>query len=97
MDFSEEELKHKIDEFIIAIKSKDIFYFAKIKEIDSKKYEEFEKKIASQYPAVFLFSPNYVLITNKKIKGIEITATTNPALHLSQIENWYKNTKREKK
>lgn len=40
MDFSEEELKHKIDEFIIAIKSKNISYFAKIKEIDSKKYEE---------------------------------------------------------
>lgn len=40
MDFSEEELKHKIDEFIIAIKSKNISYFPKIKEIDSKKYEE---------------------------------------------------------
>ena len=62
-----------------------------------KKYEEFEKKIASQYPAVFLFSPNYVLIANNKIKGIEITATVNPAFHLNQIENWYKNTKREKK
>lgn len=62
-----------------------------------KKYQEFEKKVVENYPAIFLFSPNYVFVANKKINGIEIYSTVNQALHLEGIENWYINTKREKK
>lgn len=62
-----------------------------------KLYQEFTEKLKKDYPAIFLFSPNYVYITNKKIKGITEEAIVNLALHLSEVSSWHINTKRIKK
>ena len=60
----------------------------------TEKYKEFQEKIAQEIPAVFLYTPNYIYITNKKIRGIDIKNITMPSKRFSQIENWYISTDR---
>ena len=62
-----------------------------------EKYQEFEKIISEDFPAVFLYSPNYVYLLNKKIKGIKTESIINPALRFSEINSWFIKTKRIKK
>lgn len=62
-----------------------------------EKYQEFEKEIAKEVPATFLFSANYVYVLNDKINGIETNFITNPAHRFQQANQWYINTKRVKK
>ena len=62
-----------------------------------EKYREFEEKIANDSPAIFLYSPHYIYITNSKIKGIETSAIVNPSHRFSNIEKWYIKTIRTKK
>jgi peptide/nickel transport system substrate-binding protein len=60
-------------------------------------YQKFEKEMAKEVPATFLFSANYVYILNNKIKGLETNFITNPAYRFQQANQWYVNTKRVKK
>jgi peptide/nickel transport system substrate-binding protein len=60
-------------------------------------YQKFEKIISEDFPAVFLYSPNYVYLLNKKIKGMEAESIINPALRFSEINEWFIKTKRVKK
>lgn len=62
-----------------------------------QKYQEFEQKIAEDAPAVFLYSPSYVYITNSKIKGVDTNAIVNPAHRFVNIQKWYIKTVRTKK
>lgn len=59
-----------------------------------EKYKEFQSIIAAEIPAIFIYSPYYLYAINKKIKGIELTSISLPSDRLSEIENWYINTKR---
>jgi len=63
----------------------------------SKKYAEFEKIIAENYPADFLFSLDYVYLQSSKVKGNETQAVVNPSYRMVDIDNWYFKTKRVKK
>lgn len=60
-------------------------------------YQQFVENLKKDYPAIFLFSPDYVYITNKKIKGITEESIVSPSLHLGEISSWHINTKRVKK
>jgi len=57
-------------------------------------YQEFQKKLAEEVPAVFLYNPSYLYPVNKSIRGNEIQFMTNPSERFSNIENWYLKTKR---
>lgn len=70
-----------------------------IRNIEQRKnsYVEFEQKINGDAPAVFLYSPMYVYITNTKIKGIETQAAVDPSYRFSDISHWFIKTTRVKK
>ena len=52
------------------------------------------ENIHNNYPAIFLYSPNYILITNKNINGIETNLVSNSDEILKNIKSWYIKTKR---
>lgn len=60
-------------------------------------YKALEKAIWDESPAVFLFSPQYIFVLNKKIQGFESKVFINPALRLTWANKWYIKTKRVKK
>ncbi|MBI2625031.1 MAG: peptidoglycan-binding protein [Candidatus Nealsonbacteria bacterium] len=60
----------------------------------SKKYEELQKIIPLDAPAIFLYSPNYIYLVSKKIKGVENPIIVDPSKRLGGIENWHIKTKR---
>lgn len=62
-----------------------------------KSYNEFEKIVSDEKPALFLYSPNYVYVINRKIKGVETESIIQPSFRFSEANEWFINTKREKK
>lgn len=68
------------------------------KEINSdargQKYDRFQNLVLEDMPAVFLFSPHYNYLVNKKIKGINNVLIATPSGRFSQIGNWYIKAKR---
>ncbi len=59
-----------------------------------KKYIEFQNLVIEDIPALFLYSPYYLYIHSKKIKGFENQVISTPADRFSGIEKWYIETKR---
>jgi peptide/nickel transport system substrate-binding protein len=57
-------------------------------------YKDFQKKLVSQIPAVFLYSPDYVYPINKSVQGLDIKNLILPAERFASIEKWFINTKR---
>lgn len=70
-------------------------------EFDAEKrsalYQEFQKKLTAEMPAVFLYSPEYIYPINKKMQGIDIQNLVSPASRFADINQWYIKTKRVKK
>jgi len=65
---------------------------------DYLKYlKEFQEIIADEHPAIFLYSPYYIYLVDKKIKGVKASYLLSPEDRLSGIENWYVKMKRVKK
>ncbi len=60
----------------------------------NKKLEEFQNILIEDAPVVFLYSPDYLYLTDKNIKGVDVKMITEPSKRFSQIENWYLKTKR---
>jgi len=60
-------------------------------------YKKLEEAIWEESPAVFLYSPSYIFVLNKKIQGFENTVFINPALRLTWANKWYIKTERVKK
>ncbi len=50
--------------------------------------------IVADYPAVFLYSPDYVYVSNKTIQGISPGFLTDPSDRFREVEGWYLNTAR---
>jgi len=63
----------------------------------NEKYIEVSKQLLQDSPAIFLYSPKYLYITNKKIKGVNTQAIVKASNHLKNINTWYIKTKRIKK
>lgn len=58
-------------------------------------YAEFQKILTKELPAIFLYSPNYTYIQNKRIKGFNTDGINSPKDRFANITNWY--TKESKK
>ncbi|MCK4386733.1 MAG: hypothetical protein KAV41_01450, partial [Candidatus Pacebacteria bacterium] len=54
-----------------------------------EKLELFQKEIARDIPAIFLYSPDFIYISPKKIKNILIDKITIPSERFLDINNWY--------
>jgi peptide/nickel transport system substrate-binding protein len=57
-------------------------------------YGEFQKLIAEEIPAIFLFNPTYTYPQNKKIKGFSTSKIITPSNRFNDISSWYIKTKR---
>jgi peptide/nickel transport system substrate-binding protein len=62
-----------------------------------KKYIEISKQLLKSNPALFLYSPKYIYIANKKIQGMDTQAIIKASDHFNKITNWYVKTKRVRK
>jgi len=60
----------------------------------SSLYQEFQKKLAQEIPAIFLYHSYYLYPVNKGIRGNEIQFLSSTSDRFSNIENWYLKTKR---
>ncbi|MFA5871810.1 MAG: peptide ABC transporter substrate-binding protein [Parcubacteria group bacterium] len=60
-------------------------------------YKKFQQDITDDIPALFLYSPNYLYVTNGKVQGIGINSMVTPDKRYANVEQWYVKTKRVKK
>ncbi len=63
-------------------------------EIRAEKLQAFQDILIQDVPCIFLYSPDYIYLVSKEIKGIEIKKITDPSKRFVGIENWYVKTKR---
>jgi peptide/nickel transport system substrate-binding protein len=55
------------------------------------KYKEFQKLIAADIPAIFLYSPDFIYAVPKRLKDINLTAIDIPSDRLNSVSKWYIN------
>lgn len=55
---------------------------------------QFQEKVANDYPALFLVSPDFLYITKSTIPGITIDPITMPHDRMNNITDWYLATRR---
>jgi peptide/nickel transport system substrate-binding protein len=64
---------------------------------DTARLEEFKKfqaELATDIPAVFLYSPNFIYVASPKVKNIGIDHLTNPSERFDAVYTWYVNTEK---
>ncbi|MBI2626826.1 MAG: peptide ABC transporter substrate-binding protein [Parcubacteria group bacterium] len=59
-----------------------------------QKYDNFQKIVAEDIPAIFLYSPTYLYPVTKKVQGLDIQLIGIPSDRFSNINKWYIETKR---
>ena len=59
-----------------------------------EKYAEFQKQIGKDVPAVFLYSPKYIYLVPKSLKGFDIDTITIPPERFSEIYKWHMETEK---
>ncbi len=68
------------------------------RETDSEAREQtlaaFDEVIRKEYPAVFLYVPEFVYVTPKTLQGISLGSLTNTAERFLNVHEWYKGTER---
>ena len=57
-------------------------------------FDQFNKLVTQDLPAIFLYSPIYLYPTSPRIKGIELNNSNSPSARFVGIEKWYTKTKR---
>ncbi len=58
------------------------------------KYLKFQEEVKKDTPAVFLYSPSYIYITPKTLKGFNVENITLPSERFNNINKWYLKTKK---
>lgn len=58
------------------------------------KYIKFQEIITNDVPAIFLYSPKYIYIQSKALKGFSPLFIVSPADRFNNISNWYLKTKK---
>ena len=58
-------------------------------------YKKFQEIFYQENPALMLYSPKYLYVHKSDIKGLETSKINTPSGRLSNVTNWYINTKRE--
>jgi peptide/nickel transport system substrate-binding protein len=55
----------------------------------AKAYTMFQEDFAKDIPAVFLYSPRYVLVISKRIHGVRVDPAIEPEERFAHISDWY--------
>lgn len=58
------------------------------------KYDEFQKLVAKDVPAIFLYSPDYLYAQPAKVKNSKASIISVPSDRFTDINQWYIKTKR---
>lgn len=64
--------------------------------LDNKisKYQEFQNVLIEDLPAIFLYSPNYLYLHDKTIKGTNVNNIVIPSDRFNDLPNWFLKTKK---
>jgi peptide/nickel transport system substrate-binding protein len=57
-------------------------------------YQLFQEQIEKDIPAIFLYSPKYIYLEPKTLKGFDVDTITIPSERFSQIHKWYIRTEK---
>ena len=57
-----------------------------------EKYKKFQEIISEEVPAIFIYSPVYTYMQDKKIKGFNIKNIFYPSDRFANINEWYLKT-----
>lgn len=52
-------------------------------------YRKFEDEVDEDVPAVFVYSPDFIYVTPKNIKALELGAVTTPSERFLNVHEWY--------
>ncbi len=52
-------------------------------------YDKFASIVSGETPAIFLYSPDFIYIVPKSLKGIELGLVTTPAERFADVRSWY--------
>jgi len=63
------------------------------KEDRAKKYETFQEEIQADLPSIFLYSPSFIYILPKRIKGVDTEDIVTPSERFANVYKWYIDTK----
>jgi peptide/nickel transport system substrate-binding protein len=55
----------------------------------AKAYATFQEDFAKEIPAVFLYSPRYVMAVNRRIHGVRLDSAIEPEERYAYISDWY--------
>lgn len=67
------------------------------KDAQKELFKKFQSMVAKDIPVLFLYSPDYLVISNSSVKGIASMPLSSPEDYISQLPNWYVYTKRASK
>ncbi len=57
-------------------------------------FKDLEAEIKKDYPAVFIYSPDFIYLTDKKVQNITVDRITLPSERLNHINDWYIRTEK---
>jgi peptide/nickel transport system substrate-binding protein len=57
-----------------------------------EKYKKFQEILTEDVPAIFMYSPFYIYVQNKKIKGFKVKSILSPNDRFANISEWYTKT-----
>ncbi len=60
-------------------------------------YIDFQKILATEIPAIFLYSPDYIYPLSRKIQGTDLKTLISPSSRFNDASRWYIKTKRVNK
>jgi len=63
-------------------------------EIRRQKYRAFEEEVRKDAPAVFIYSPEFIYVVSKNLKGLNLNNLTLPSDRFLEIHKWYVETER---
>lgn len=61
----------------------------------AKLYQKFQGIITDELPAIFLYSPTYIMAVSKDIKGVKTGNLVSPEDRLGNLNYWYTKTTRQ--
>ncbi|MEX2008039.1 MAG: ABC transporter substrate-binding protein [Candidatus Spechtbacterales bacterium] len=58
-----------------------------------EKYKEFQRIVAEDIPAIFLYDPTYVYVMRNNVRGVSPAMIAEPAFRFVDVRNWFMNPK----
>jgi len=60
----------------------------------NKYFSDLETEIKTDYPAIFIYSPDFIYLMDKKVQNIVIDKIILPSERLTHINDWYIRTEK---